>query len=255
MTMAMNEGHAVNGVWLNTLGCETTVPLTAPDYAGEDIAIPYDSQTLSGTNTPRGNDYVLDIVIAGQTASESPTSDARKIYHQRVQDLGKLIINDSEPYTLTRRLTLVSGDQDVTTWVKYVDGFDIDALAPPVGRAVVRLKKLWPHFYASAVSAIAPLTLTPGGSAATNRMLITMSGAVGQVLTNTTTGEAITIIDGSGQIVIDTMERTVTRGVANHIGSVAFTGPQRAWFRLKPGANVITLSSGSCGINYYSAYL
>lgn len=251
----MYEGHAVNGTWLNTLGCETDIHITAPDAAGDDLDIPYSSETLSAPVTPRGNDYTLDLVIAGQYPGEVLTANVRKIFHERVQSIGTLIINDYEPYTLSRRLVLTAGDQVVTTRVKYGDGFDIQRMAPPVGRAVVRLKKLWPYFYGTATAGAVPGTITAAGSAATNRMVITMSGGTGQVLTNTTTGEVITITSGSGTMLIDPLSRTATRGGVNNIGSVSFAGPSRTWMRLKPGSNVFTVSSGTASISYYPAWL
>lgn len=251
----MYEGHQIAGTWLDTLGCETDIIVAAPVFAGGDVDLPYSSVTNSGVATARGNDYQIQLTIAGQYASEAYTSLQIQKFRERVQAVGKLIINDGEPYLLTRRLVTTTGDLLTSTYVKYQDGFETQRAAPPVARLAVRLKKLWPYFYGPSGSASAPGSITPGGSATTNRLVITMSGGTGQVLANTTTGESITITAGSGTIVIDPFSRTATRGGVNNIGSVAFAGPKNAWMRMVPGANTFTLNSGTASITYYPAWL
>lgn len=259
----INDGHAINGTWLSTLGCETRMPITMPELAGGDLSLPYDPQELPGTKTPKGRDYVVELIIKGWDTGVG-TTNARPEFMTRAFAIGELMFNDGEPFSLGRRILLTSGLQTVYTLARYIDGYDVDNIAPPIGKAVVRFRMLWPAWYSTPPALLSPVApvgapapITPGGTQSTTRVTLTFSGGEDQVLTNEKTGDTIQVLGSTVEpVTIDAFAKTVkdTEG-RNVLARARFSGGSQHWMKLATTENTFTLSGGGgVAIRYWPAY-
>lgn len=78
----------------------------------------------------------------------------------------------------------------------------------------------------------------------------TLSAPSNPVITNTTTGEALSLtISGGGTLTIDFANHTVTQGGVSRYSSVNFT--TSTWWELIPGTNAVTVSGGGTNTMYW----
>lgn len=113
------------------------------------------------------------------------------------------------------------------------------------GRAATRLIAQDPIVYSDDEASEGPFT---GADSATNLgnyavwpVVTTVAGG-SVTLTNTTTGEAVSLVGLSGAAVIDFKDRTVTVGGNDEYGAVQ---ANPSWWRLQPGLNALTFSASS----------
>lgn len=94
------------------------------------------------------------------------------------------------------------------------------------------------------------------GDRPTRRITATLSaGAVNPVITNATNGYSFRYVGTVpvGGVVVDVAARTAYAGVVNV--SSALRWGKTNLLQLDPGVNVLTVSSGTCALDYYPAYL
>lgn len=168
-----------------------------------------------------------------------------------------------KPYkqvTLTRRVSLTAGNESHTSEAilqRMVPAYQ----GPYVTRAVVEfllLRGMW--FGASTNIASASGVVAVLGTARTERMTITLSaGATSPVVTNGANGFSLTYAAAvpSDGVVIDVEARTAINPVPSGDVDVSknLSWNKRAPFRLEPGNNALTTSSGTASIDYQPAYL
>lgn len=119
-----------------------------------------------------------------------------------------------------------------------------------------QLLGLW-HPAAATTIASAAGTQSIAGDVRTHRIVATLSAAaVNPVVANATTGYAFRYVGTvpAGGVAVDVVARTARRLSDDGDVSAALRWSKAAPFRLDPGANVITVSSGTCALDYYPAY-
>lgn len=161
---------------------------------------------------------------------------------------------------LTRRMTLPAAvlldppvALDTTSLARYV-GIITSRPTLDVWRAVVEFMLLDGVWYGPEADVFALAagtdTLTMEGDTRTHRMTITFNSGASPVLTNLTNGSSVTYAGTPAGATIDVSTMQVTGGDAS-----LFSWTRRLPFRLEPGPNLLSLSSGSVVITPTPAYL
>lgn len=189
------------------------------------------------------------VVVSGE--SRADTEDA-------VADL-KAVLRTGASQTVTRRRIVSAGNLDTSQTAivrnaeeRWLGHYDCRLLL-----GVELLDGLW--YGTSQNIASAAGTQSIAGDTRTRKITATLSaGAVNPVITNTTEGNGYSFryvgTVPPGDVEVDVLTRRVT-GLT---GSVDLSGNLR-WsksdpFQLDPGDNTITVSSGTCALDYYPAY-
>ena len=95
-------------------------------------------------------------------------------------------------------------------------------------------------------------SVSNGGNAPVDDMVVTLTGGTNPKLTNTTTGEFLEITDGmANPVIIDVGARTVVQNGLD-VDALLTTAPGR-WMEFVPGTNSLSLTGGgSVSIDFYS---
>ncbi len=94
-------------------------------------------------------------------------------------------------------------------------------------------------------------SVSNGGNAPVTDMVITLTGGTNPVLTNTTTGEILTVTDAmAAPVIVDVGARTVTQSGA--AADALLEPSEDHWMEFVPGTNSLTLGGGgSVSIDFY----
>lgn len=131
----MAEGHTVNGTATSLYADEFSWSgaISAPEYSGDDLSLPYMVGEIAGNRTRKGRYYSVGYSVKG--ASRGDMLD-------NARALVALVVNDGALLTLGRTIPTGSGEVTGTAVARYVDGADLDTDAPDFGRMVVRWRLL-----------------------------------------------------------------------------------------------------------------
>lgn len=260
----MAESLSINGTDLATLMTIQSHPglVGAPLVQGADFDLPRHPGAISGVRWAGSRIASIQGLVYGSSATSAVPADARARYLDGIRALTKLVWNNGADLTLSRVIPRVTGgDLTAAAQGRYAGGLDqIEQAAGHAARVAFDLRIFDPYWYATTPTAltVAP-TLTPAvvGDVATKRMTITFSGATGQRLTNSTTGEWVQIVGSAvNSTVLDVEAFTAVRSAVSVAGEVTHNGSFTHWMSLAAGSNSLALTGGgSCAISYTEAYL
>ena len=181
----------------------------------DDYLVPGRTGAIAATpwNGPRV--ITFGGIVAGAT---------RVAYHQALKDLGKLVLNGGQTFTLSRTLA-TTGTPTHTATARYLGGLEqVEALSNRVGRVAFDVQLMDGYFYDQAYTTLGT---------------VTASGTVTALGEAPTQDVSVTYSIGAG-----------TQRVSN----AAFPGLGR--LTLVPGSNVLTVTGGgNVVLSYKAAWL
>lgn len=228
---------------------------TVPSKRGTDVQIGYARGTSWRPKRLDAENRTLVMWVDGRE-SDGSYAATRLLRVARlnanIRELTRLFAREDEQLVITREVLLPAG---METWsglceVRSSVAFDSDEDSDQERNLTVDLVFADPLWYGD------EQTDTIGGSGSITNpgevdsvtALLEFSGGSNYVLTNTTLGISLTI-NVSGPVTVDCAAGTVLADGDNAIGKVNITG-SRDFMRLAPGANAMTLSSGSCDVTF-----
>lgn len=263
----MAESLTLNGVDLTTYMNSIQVlrgAVGAPPVNATDYALPRRTGAIPGVSWPAPRVITIGGIVYGNNGTAMVPTDARARYLDRIRSLAALVYANGATYTVTRVIPRAAGgDLTVAATGRYLGGLnDIELVAAHAGRVAFDVEILDSLWYATADTTVAVTgTSTPTvvGDVGTKRMTLTFSGATGQRLTNSTTGEWVQIVGSAvNNTVLDVEAFTAVRSAASVAGEVTHNGAFDAWMSLGfvSATNSLTLTGGgSCSVAYREAYL
>lgn len=155
--------------------------------------------------------------------------------------------------TLTKQTAYTAGNETYTATAKLIR-VTPNRLSPIAMKAVVEFSVLDGLWYATPLT-VSTGTVSVAGDVRTQRMTVTLAGSgTNPTLTNSTNGWALTYTGSTAtSTVIDTEAMTAFQGATNVSQNLSWT--KLFPFRLDPGSNTLTCSSGTASIAYSPAYL
>lgn len=252
MTLAV----AVDGTDLATIGkiVEAEGMFGLPGYRGSNLTIPTRPgdrhvSKLAGVQT---RDLMLLIEGTGADPFASMAS--------KLRDLRRLLFKPERALSLQRTVDYADG-QVVATAAAQAMPFDpvIDAW---FARCPVAWQILEGGFYGVQQSQVLAsggnVTVDNLGDDRTRKVTLAFTGGAGPyVLTNTTTGRALTVSVG-GAVNVDVWAATATGPGGSVLASLVTSGDvdERFWMTLVPGNNTLTLTGGgSVTVSWQPVYL
>jgi hypothetical protein len=252
------DTYLANGEDFSTLGCITEpfdAPYTQsgqrgdlPQYAGIDGAgysdQPFDPGLLS-----------FEIMLAPDCGSEAAQ---RSNLNTRFRNL-RTICRPDRLSTLTRRMSFDSGNETHTANGKLLS-ITPNHYGPEAMSCLVEFIILDGCWFggSEAVGAGSAITPTIKGDTRTYHITAVLSaGAVNPVVTNVTNGYSFSYVGTvpTGGVSVDVLTRQAKRVSDNGDVSLSLRWAKAQPFRLDPGVNTITDSSGTVALTYYPAYL
>lgn len=254
----MARDFQVGGTSLDTVGRVVQTwegVVGSPPLVGDPVQVPGAHGEYGVTpQFHTGRDIVVGLVITGSTVTD---------FHDKLRTLEALVWSPASTLTLTRQLPLTAGTETVTCSAQFVDGLSPRMESDKVGRFALTFRNLDGVWYSESdtsatVDQASGDSITMPGTAWSNRMTLTFSGVnATQLLTNTTTGYAVTVTGDKtvNDVVLDVDDWTAVQNGSNVIGTVTHSGGYH-WMMLQPGVNNFTLSgAGSVTIDARAAYL
>lgn len=251
-----NEYWAINGVPLNTLAYNITTQsrrMQAPELRGDRVTeLANRSGGIAHAMLPSARIFTFSMWVVGadEDGLVPTTHSQRAQFNANWQALFDLVYSEDSALTITRRRDTPLGTEVHTAEAWYVAGldptmtgntraeFDFDLILPDV----------W--FEGSPVVASIPGTINVLGDVHTTDMVLSLSGfSNGARITNATNGWWVgrEVGSGSTSLTINTKKWTVYSGgdTSYDYSYYISHGGGSSWFRLEPGANVITGVSGT----------
>lgn len=247
-----------NGVDFSSLGC-ISEPYNAPygqapqrgdfsQYAGKDGAVysdqPYDPGLIS-----------FEIMLAPDCGTDTAKW---KNLNSRFRNL-RMVCRPDRLTTLTRRMSFDTGDETHTGNGKLLS-ITPNHFGPDVMSCLVEFTLLDGCWFGpvEAVGAFSSASPTIKGDGRTLRITATLSaGAVSPVVTNAENAYSFSYTGTvpAGGITVDVVNRRAKRISDNGDVSLNLRWAKSQPFRLDPGANSISTTSGTVALSYYPAYL
>lgn len=155
--------------------------------------------------------------------------------------------------TLTRRLSYSTGQESHTALGRYLSGLGPTLPTPAKGKLMLAFNVLDGVWHGPSAT-LGTGAITALGDVRTHRMTITLSGGTNPQLTNSGTGHSMTYTGStSTPVVVDVEAMTATQGGADVSANLSWSRAMP--FRLNPGSQNVSVSSGSASISYQPAYL
>lgn len=258
-----DEAWAVGDVSLNTLAWNISSwgdgRRAVPKFRGSNITVPHRPGEVWRPKIADANVLTLGMWVRGCEADGTVTAERRGQFNKNWQDLANLFWNPNAQLTLTRKTRQANGSiRTDTALVEYAGGLEPSVEVPQGAKFTVDLKMADPYFYGASDSqqiTTAGGTITNIGDDACRKLTLSFAGSStgSYVLTNTTTGEAVTVAN-TGTIVLNTWDFSAIKSAASILGNVSSTGDP-FWMTLARGANVFTLNRNTCTVAWQPVYL
>lgn len=216
-----------------------------PGNRGSGLVIP-DRDGMVDFDRPFGaNTLSLGLLLRG-SSDVTGFNDAYRTLRR--------LVKPGRQVTLTRRQSFTTGTEDHTAAARYLDGLNPTLLTPADGKMVLNFTILDGLWYGASQS-IGTGAVTVLGDVRTHRMTVTLTGSGSTtVLSNSANGMTFTYTGSkSTAVVIDVEAMTATQGVTDVSANLSWNGIFP--FRLEPGAQTLSVSTGSAAISYRPAYL
>ena len=232
--------------------------LVIPGRAGE-VVVP---KVIGARTMPLGMVITAADPATGIEAADPAVSSkqARENYRTLLR-----LLNPGGTVTLKRTIGYPAGDESHTCLAEFLSAVDptYDLGSDDFARAVIDFRLLdgvWYKETAVVHTLTGSSSVTILGDVTTRRMTIAFSGATGaQALTNSTTGEAVTLaaLDPAAHAaVLDVEDFTAVRNSVNVVSKVSSTGSDYSWMTLAPGNNTLVVTGGgTVTLSYFPAYL
>lgn len=265
MTIVVSCGDFDQKLWVND------VPLHAfgrieqywdgvmgnPELYGNSLRVPLRPGEVFVPKTTGARTFIVGMLTYGQDQGE---------HNDAWRDLARMVWSPRQVLNVKRVVKHSTGDETHECSAEYVSGLDANMLAGGrMGKMAIRFKNLDGYWYGlsnETYTVSNGSTINVPGDAPTRRMTLEFSGGSGsQVLTNTTTGAAVSWPDSTGvPVTLDVLAFTTDVGVGPDggdlgVGKIRHAGDPH-WMVLAPGDNEFTLTGGgSVEINARTAHL
>lgn len=240
---------AWNGTALETVARKYGVldgAVNAPALRGENDTVPRRDGAVFSRKMVDPWVLPIGMVVLGANEDGSIPADSWKAFQNNWRTLKALVWSPRTAGTLTRTLSLPSGDVVSTATAEVLPSSLATSRVGIHGRVAVEFLILSGYFYGTQVTGVTPGIATFAGDADTRRITLTLPGA--GTLTNSTLGVSVTV---TAACTLDVEAFTATAGLAG----LSWSGDDY-WFVLAPGSNTITWSGAAgASIAYYPAYL
>lgn len=257
--MSLYDTLLVNGTDLATMGCVAApyeFPYNGapqrgdlPQYDGFDGASYFDQPYDVG---------LLPITVVLSPACSGVSGGSWNALNDAFRAL-RLLCRPDLPSTLIRRMGFTTGNEEHTAAAKFLDIVPARP-GPLVLECLIEFTLLDGCWFGSLETVAASGTILPNvkGDVRTQHITATLSaGAVNPIITNATNGYTFryvgTIPTGGVSINLFTRRATKISDSSDVSANLRWSKPHP--FRLDPGVNIITCSSGTVGLTYLPAYL
>lgn len=257
--MSLWDTLLVNGTDLISMGC-VAAPYEFPYNSAPQRG---DLSKFNGVDGVRYSDQPYDAGLLSVTVSLSPSCSGVSVnswvgLNDAYRAL-RLLCKPDRPSVLTRRMGFTSGDESHTANAKLLDIVTV--------RPVSNVLKCLIEFTLTdgcwfgptqTIAAFASSSPTIKGDVRTLRITATLSaGAVNPVVTNNENlySFSYTGTVPAGGVAVDVLNRRAKRLSDNVDVSLNLKWAKQQIFRLEPGANAISTTSGTVALTYDPAYL
>ncbi|MGZ6838564.1 MAG: phage distal tail protein [Blastococcus sp.] len=244
----MYDTFLINGTDIKVAGVRQVVDLsgaysTAPLRAGQVVFPGRDGEAFLSRSFDAGSLTLGLVLLASGFAG----------FNDTYRTLRRLVAPGTQ-LTLTRRAAFATGNEDHTAKADYLSGLEPAVTAAgQVGRLALAFRLLEGLWYGPSAT-LGTGSVTALGDTRTHRMTITLSAGTNPTLTNSVTGHSLTYTGStSTAVAIDVEAMTATQGSTDVSANLTWT--KTFPFRLNPGTQTVTCSSGSASISYQPAYL
>lgn len=226
-----------------------------PSKRGDNLTIPFKRGQIY---VPKIRDArIISLGMWMLPMNQDGTRDVTMTLEQKLHANWQTIVNaiDTEDQiTLTKRWWVNTSVVSASALAEWVDGLDPDMSTTYRPEFSIDFLLTDPYFYGSPVSqAIGNITNAPG-DVPTDHVTLTL---------NSGTNPRVTFADGNWvqfngsvgtAVVIDVAKASATQGGVYVNGLITRNPNFPSWPKVKPGANAISLSSGSGTIQFSPAY-
>jgi hypothetical protein len=255
--MTLYDTTLVDGVDMATLGC-LAAPYEAPYTSAPERG---DLSTYSGVDGVRDFDLPLDVGLYAVNVSLSQQCQADgswKGLNDAFRAL-RLACKPGRRVTLTRRMEFTTGQEEHTASARLLDLVPTRP-DPEVMECLVEFRLLDGCFFGASevVAAFSSSSPSVKGHYRTLRITATLSsGAASPTVENTLNDYSFSYVGSvpTGGVSIDVLNRRATKVSDSSDVSGNLRWAKSHPFRLEPGANPITVSSGTVAFSYQPAYL
>lgn len=246
----------VDGVDLRTLGC-ITVPYEAPYVSANERG---ELASYAGVDGVRNFDLPLGAgLYSVRMVINQPKIDGTwKDLNDQFRAL-RLACKPGRQITLGRRMEFSLGQEEHSASARLIDIVPTRP-DPAVMQLLVEFALLDGCFFGpqESIAAFSSSSPTVKGDYRTLRVTATLSaGASSPIILNSTNGYSFAYsgVVPTGGVSIDLLNRRVTKVSDSSDLSANLRWGKVHPFRLEPGLNTITSSSGTVALSYYPAYL
>lgn len=248
--------------------------LRVPGFRGENIVVPGSPGDVWVPKDVASRSLPLGMWVRGTSDGGAAFAGTSQLFHTNWNNLVRLLWTPGEQFELTKRFyDLDSTLRSATAMAEFMTGLEPTMIGKSAAKSIVELRLANPYFYDDVPQTMNLITgdniIDVRGNAPTRRIKITINGARKntiirrkipatpdhqvQITTDLSSGDFSTID-------VENYSATTKRGSAPTYDStvdVRHSG-SRAWLELKPGLNVLAVSSdsgiGSIQIEYRGAW-
>lgn len=234
--------------------------LRAPGMRGDDVTIPSRPGKVWMEKTPDSRTLPLGMWVLGlEEEGPGATDTSQSQFHTNWNNLVRLLWTPGEQFELTKRFydgsTLI---RSATALAEYSSGLEPTMIGKKAARTVVELSLADPYFYDDTQQVFNLVdggqTINIRGNAPTRNIMITVNGSRNNTIIRRTSpnpAHQVQLISDLSAGDVTTIDVSDYSAVTDPAGTpVAYDSSvdvrhsgSRAWLELKPGDNVINVSS------------